>query len=223
MKKIARYFSSSVGKKQLIGLTGLGICGFTLMHMVSNMLILVSRRSYNEYSHMLVTHPLIYYAEAALLGAFLLHIALTIQLAYTNRKARGVGNSQLATNPLKRGSFAVRTMILSGLFMLSFLIIHLATFKYGTVYSIQYNGVVVRDIWRLVVEKFQNPAYTAWYFFCLILLGLHLSHGFAASFQSLGIASVRTPWLKKLGWAFALLVTAGFMSQPIYALVIGAH
>jgi len=209
------YLSSTIGKKQIVGITGLGVSFFTLIHMSGNLLLFAGAEIYNKYSHNLVSNPMIYIAEAGLLLAFLTHVFFTVQLTMANRAAKGMSPSQ-GTNKAKGVSFAAKTAILSGLLLLAFLILHLITFKFGDYYEATYGGVVIRDIYRVALEKFQSPYYVGWYILCLLLLGLHLSHGISASFQSLGISNVRNGTLKKIGWAFAILITAGFITQPLY-------
>jgi len=215
MSGISTYLRSSIGKKKLVGLSGLGIVGFTLTHMSGNLLLFVGPDAYNKYSHALVSNPLINVAEAGLIGIFVLHIALTIQLTMANRAARPVGYGVGASGP-KRTSFAAKSAILSGLLLLAFVVLHLWTFKYGEYYSTMVDGVEMRDIYRLVFEKFHEPLYVGWYLLCLMLLGMHLSHGVSASFQSLGVFASNHPVLKKIGLAAAFLIAGGFVAQPLY-------
>ena len=79
----------------------------------------------------------------------------------------------------------------------------------------------MRDLHRLVIEIFKSPLYTIGYLFSMVVLFVHLAHGFSAVFQSLGLFSVRGYIIKKLGWAFALLVAGGFFIQPIYGYFYG--
>jgi succinate dehydrogenase / fumarate reductase cytochrome b subunit len=214
------YLGSSVGKKKVVGLTGLAISLFTLTHMAGNMLMFVSADAYNLYSHNLISNPAIYLAEGGLVAFFLIHIILTVQLAMDNRAARPVGYMQ-AAHGVKRTSFAAKTAILSGSLLLVFVILHLQTFKYGAVYTTTVDGVEMRDIYTLVVEKFHEPGYVAWYLLSLVILGMHLSHGFKASFQSLGLFAANHPTPTKLGWAFAILVAGGFITQPLAVYFFG--
>ncbi|NDD92286.1 hypothetical protein EBZ37_09400, partial [bacterium] len=149
---------SSIGKKKLVGLTGLLISLFTLSHMAGNLLMFVGPDAYNTYSHKLVTNPAIYLAEAGLVAFFLIHIALTVQLTRANRAARPVGYAGSASG-VKKTSFAAKTAILSGALLLAFVVLHLQTFKFGEVYTTTVDGVEMRDIYRLVVEKFHQPGY----------------------------------------------------------------
>ena len=86
---------------------------------------------------------------------------------------------------------------------------------------VEYAGEEMRDLHRLVMEVFQDPLYVAGYVICLILLGIHLSHGFSSVFQSFGWNHPKyTPLIKKAGWAYAVIVAAGFISQPLYLFFI---
>jgi succinate dehydrogenase / fumarate reductase cytochrome b subunit len=211
------YFESTIGKKKLMGLTGLGYSGFVLTHMLGNLLLFVGPEAYNKYSYKLTSTPLIFVAEAALILMLLLHVVLAVQLTARNRAARPIGYAGVAMGE-KKTSGVAKTLILSGLLLLVFIVLHLATFKFGPYYSIVYDGQEMRDIHRLVMEKFQSPLYVGWYLLCLAVLGAHLSHGVKSSFQSLGLFAANHPTLKALGLGFALVVSLGFISQPLYAL-----
>jgi succinate dehydrogenase / fumarate reductase cytochrome b subunit len=221
MHSLRRYLCSSIGKKQMMALTGLGLSVFVLIHMSGNLFLLVGQETYNQYSHKLTSNPLIYFAEVGLALTFLVHIALGIRLAAANRSSRAVGPYKQPDAPAKSANVASRSMIWTGLLVLVFLVLHLWTFKYGAYYPVTYNGVEMRDLYRLVFEKFQSPLYTGWYLFSMLILGLHLSHGFAATFQTLGFSSVHNRRLKKVGWAFAAMIALGFFSQPIFLFVVG--
>lgn len=222
--QLFKVLSTSVGKKWLVGLTGLGLSGFVLSHMLGNLLILVSAEKYNLYSHMLVSNPLLPLAEVALVALFFVHVGLALSLARESRKAKGQKPVSVPTkNQCDRASFASRSMVYTGLLTFVFLVLHLITFKYGAHYSTVIAGVEMRDIHRLVIEKFKDPLYVGFYIFCLLVLGVHLSHGAAALVQSVGMGSVRNKCLKKAAYAFALIITLGFICQPIYIMFAGAY
>lgn len=214
--KCKAFLCSSVGQKFLVAITGLGLSGFVLAHMLGNLLLFVSADAYNLYGHKLTSTPLIYVAEVGLIAFFITHLTLTIKLTRQNRISRSIAPSQLPSNCSKRASFASRSMALSGLLILAFVILHLVTFKFGTYYETVVDGVKMRDLYRLVAESFKKEWYTAFYLVCMVILFTHLSHGFSAAFQSLGIQSVHNKWLKRIGFAFAFVVGAGFFSQPLY-------
>lgn len=222
MRKFKAWLGSSVGKKQVVGLTGLGIAFFSLMHMAGNLLMFVSARAYNLYGHNLTHGPAFPVLELLLLAAFIFHIVFAVQLSLLNRRARPQGYVSTGSG-LKKATFASRSMILSGLLVLVFLVLHIFTFKYGTYYSVSYDGVEVRDLYRLIAEKFHEPLYVFWYLFSLVVLGLHLSHGISSLFQSMGLGSARNPVLRQISWAFALVVAGGFIAQPIWFFCCGGN
>lgn len=218
---VCQFTRSTVGKKFLVAISGLGLSGFLLTHMAGNLLLLVSAEAYNKYSHGLVSNPLIYVAEAGLVAIFLLHMGLAISLWLENRAAR---DSRYLVSPKNKGTtFAAKTMIYTGLLVLVFLVLHLITFKYGAHYSVNYNGVEMRDMYRLVSEEFQKPLYVGWYLFALVVLAFHLSHGLSGAVQSLGLASSINCKLKRATIGIVAILILGFMSQPIFMMIKGAQ
>lgn len=210
------YFSSSVGRKQIMGITGLVWSLFVLTHMAGNMLIMVSAEKYNLYSHALVSNPFLIVAELGLLLTLVLHVIDGVWLTLQNKAARQTKYA-MPTNGEKKARFQSKYMIFHGSLLLVFIILHLITFKYGTLYTTTINGVEMRDLHRLVVEKFHETYYVIWYCFAMVIVGLHLSHGFYSSFASLGIFHPRVaPVMSKIGYVYAFVIAAGFLSQPIY-------
>jgi succinate dehydrogenase / fumarate reductase cytochrome b subunit len=207
---------STIGRKQLIGLTGLGLCGFVLIHMVGNLLILVGPKAYNEYSHALISNPLIYLAEAGLLFMFVAHLALASMISIANLCARGSRYAVLS-NGDKGTSWIQRSLWAQGLLILVFTVLHLITFKYGQHYTADYGHGGIRDLHKLVVEIFHQPGYVIWYVIALITLLFHLSHGLASSLQTFGIHQPRFQrGIKVASWIYALVVGLGFIVQPVY-------
>lgn len=211
------FFRSTVGKKYLMGLSGLVWAGFIFGHMAGNMLIFVSPDAYNKYGHAITSNKLLLYGtELALVGALLLHVFLAINLTVTNRAAKGKNWAQKPNGP-KKLSFASNSMVVHGTILLVFIITHLITFKYGEVYWTEVDGVVMRDLAKLMIEVFNQPLALAWYAVCLVLLFAHLSHGFGSVFQSFGLLHpTYQPKIRAASWAYAVIVTAGFLSQPFY-------
>lgn len=216
------FLGSTVGKKYLMGITGLIWAGFVLAHMAGNLLIFVSHDAYNAYGHALTSGNIIYIAETVLVLALITHVFMAISLTIANKQAKG-SKYAVSASGKKKVSLASRTMAVQGSVILAFVILHLITFKYGTHYETTVNGVVMRDLARLMVETFQSPGYVAWYVVALILLGFHLSHGVGSTFQSLGLmeGTYRNLW-KKLSCAYAFIVALGFIAQPLY-LFLFAH
>lgn len=215
------FLTSTIGRKYVMGITGLIWMGFILTHMAANMLILVSADLYNTYGHLIVSNkPLLYAAETVLVVALIVHVVTAISLTKRNRGARD-SRYAVAPNGDKGGTWASRTMAIQGSLILAFIILHLITFKYGQVYETVVDGTTMRDLHRLIVEVFQKPGYIAWYVVCLVLLMFHLSHGAHSIFQSFGILERKMQdKLKKLAWLYAAFVAGGFIVQPIYVFLI---
>lgn len=213
------FFKSTIGRKQLVAIAGLGLALFVFSHMAGNMLILVNPKAYNLYGHTLITNPLIYFAEAGLVTIFFLHAILAIVLALKNWNSRGTryASGSQKTKPKLFSS----TMWFQGLVIFAFVILHLLTFKYGKHYTINYDGLEVRDLHRLVVEVFEQPVYVVGYVFALLLMFAHLAHGFGSVFQSLGICPVKYgSTINKISFLYSFVVVGGFLSQPLYVYFI---
>jgi succinate dehydrogenase / fumarate reductase cytochrome b subunit len=219
--KLVTILSSSVVKKQIMGVSGLLLCGFLVGHLIGNCLIYVGDEAFNRYGHALITNPLIYVAEAGLAALFLTHIGLAVRLTIENYKARPQ-KYYLKQHRGGGANFASSTMPYTGFLILVFMVTHLINFKFGPSYTNTYGGVEMRDLYRTVVEYFQSPAAVVWYIFCMIGLGIHLSHGFWSAFQSLGINHPRyNGFLKKFSLGFAIVIAGGYTALPIYCYLIG--
>lgn len=212
-------FKSTIGRKQLVALAGLGLALFVFTHMAGNMLILVSPEAYNMYAHKLITNPLIYVAEAGLVGIFFLHVILAVVLTIKNMCSRSQRYAMQPKVKAKATLFS-RTMLFQGLVIFAFIILHLITFKYGTVYHVNYDGLEVRDLHRLVIEVFQEPVYVIGYVFTLLLMFAHLAHGFSSIFQTAGVNRVKNTAIKTAGYVYSIVVVGGFLSQPLYVFFI---
>ncbi|NCN28041.1 succinate dehydrogenase cytochrome b subunit [bacterium] len=211
---------SSVVKKAIMGLTGLGLSGFVLAHMTGNLLIFKGAQAYNTYGHQLTHNPAYPLIAIGLLALMGIHFVCGITLTWENKRARTQGYAVDAADQ-KAASLASRTMAGTGSILAVFIVLHLITFKYGTLYTITHDGVEMRDLHRLVIEVFQSPVYVAWYCFSLALLGFHLKHGFAAAFQSIGFGHPKwSAHIKCLAVVYALIVALGFISQPLYVYLV---
>lgn len=214
------YFFSTIGRKQVMAVAGLALCGFVLMHAAGNMLIFVSPNAYNKYGHALVSNPLIYIAEAGLVFMFLAHIVSGFAVTIRNFSARPKGYAKTSSGE-KATTMMSRTMWLQGLIIFGFIVLHLITFKYGPHYSTEVDGVAMRDLFRLVYEVFQSPVYVMWYVTALLLLCFHLSHGLYSALQTLGLHHPRfMNRVKCVSVAYGLVVSAAFISQPIFMMFV---
>lgn len=223
MQKLLAYTSSSIVKKFFMAITGLLLCGFITGHLAGNLLIIISPEAFNKYGHALISNPLIYVAEAGLVALFLGHMSFAIWTILENKKARP--QAYFVKKKTGRGStFASSTMPYTGIIIFIFLVLHIWGVKYGAVYSVTYDGVEMRDLYRLLIEYFGNPLMTAWYVIAMGALGIHVSHGFWSAFQSVGFSHPKyTPSLKSLSTIFAVVVALGFASLPIYCFLQGGN
>jgi succinate dehydrogenase / fumarate reductase cytochrome b subunit len=214
--RFRRVFSSSVGTKLLMGLTGLALFVYMILHLAGNALIFAGEDVFNAYSHTLISNPLIVPIEIGLLLVFLLHIYKAITNWTANRAARPVGymKKELAGHT-SRKTLSSSTMIWSGLVIMVFVIIHVQQFKFGSFYQVTDSDV--RDLARTEIEVFQNPLWVALYVLATLLVGLHLRHGFASGFQSLGLDHpLYTRRLTAVGIVFALLIGVGLAAIPVW-------
>ena len=210
------FLTSTIGKKYFMAITAIVWSLFVMVHMLGNLLIFIGAEAYNKYAHALTANPAIYIIEACLLGVLLIHAFTGISLVIRNSRSKPKFYS---VTPVKEKSASItsRTMIYTGSIVLAFVIWHLITFKFGPTYLVTYDGVQMRDLFKLVLEKFQDPVYVASYCIIMVLIGMHLYHGVQSIFQTLGISHPRyNKFFKYFGYTYAVIVSAGFFSQPLF-------
>ena len=184
--RFRRYFSSSVGTKLLIGITGLLLFVYMLLHLAGNALILAGPEVFNAYSHRLISNPLIVPIEIGLLLVFVVHIYKAIRMYAANSAARPVAyQKKQYAGHTSRKSFSSSSMIATGLLLLVFVIVHVKQFKFGSYYQTVADEAV-RDLYRTEIEIFQQPLWVLVYVIGTVLVGVHLRHGIASGFQSIG-------------------------------------
>lgn len=217
MSTFGRVFSSSVGTKLLIGLTGLGLFAYMLLHLAGNALIFAGPETFNAYSHALISNPLLLPIEIGLLAIFLLHVYKAVTNYLANSAARPVRYAKKkGADHTSRKSVASSTMIWSGLVVLVFIVIHVWQFRFGTFYETG-GEVPIRDLARTEFEVFSHPGWVALYVLATLLVGLHLRHGISSGFQSAGLDHpVYTRRLTTWGIALAVLIGGGLAIIPIW-------
>ena len=218
MSKSAGLFSSSLGRKYLMAVTGLFLCSFLLIHLIGNVALFTDSVQFNEYTRFMSSNPLIRIMEIVLVVGFLTHIIDAIMLTKANKAAQPVKY----TMDNKKSSWYSRNMGLTGSIILAFLILHLQSFWYGYKFgdialTIDSSGSEIKDMYTMVLAAFSQWWYSAIYVAAMLLLGTHLNHGFQSAFQSMGLRHKKyTPTIQKVGTAFAVAMTLGFISFPIY-------
>lgn len=218
MSTNAGLFSSSLGKKYLMAITGLFLCSFLVIHFLGNIALFTDPVQFNEYTRFMSSNPIIRVMEIVLVAGFLTHIIDAIILTRANKKAQPV---KYAMNKNK-SSWYSRNMGLTGSVILAFLVLHLQSFwyeyKFGEVLmTVDSNGDAIKDMFTIVKTAFSEWWYSATYVLAMLLLGSHLNHGFQSAFQSVGLRHRKyTPTIKMLGTGFSISITVGFISFPIY-------
>ena len=220
---VNHYFCSSIGRKQLVAVTGLALCGFLVGHLTGNFLLLVGPDAFNLYSHKLISLGAALWAiEFALLVIFLVHLGLAVKLTLENMKARGVQKYAVKRNTGRGTTFMSATMPYTGIVLLIFVILHLMNLKFGTHYETTIDGVVMRDIYKTTMEYFANPMNVAWYVIAMTAAALHTAHGFSSAFQSLGLNHGKYySKIKLIGYVYAVAVGGGFAFLSVWAYLKG--
>jgi succinate dehydrogenase / fumarate reductase cytochrome b subunit len=206
-----KIFYSSVGRKLVMALTGLFLCAFLLEHLYGNLLLykLDGGKAFNEYSEFMAGNIIIRVIEYALFAGFIIHALDALFLTLANRKARPAGYA--VNHQSKNSTWFSRNMGLSGSIVLFFLIVHLRTFFFPHRF-----GTPETSMSFDVANAFQSNWYAALYLVAMVLLGMHLNHGFASAFQTTGMNNEKyRKALKSGGTIFALLIMIGFASFPV--------
>lgn len=216
MSSRIRVFSTSVGTKLLIGITGLALFIYLITHIAGNVLIFFGPATFNQYAYMLTSNPLIPVIEIGLVLIFLIHVYKTVTMYLGNQQARPVSYAmKKRQGPPSRKSFASSTMIFTGLWLLIFIVIHVKGFKYGPEYEAAGGA---RDLYRTEMESFANPLTVGFYVLSMLVVGSHLWHGASSTFQSLGLDHPRwTPRLLALGKIMAVVIAGGFIVIALWA------
>ena len=222
MSSRSRGFDSSVGMKILIGVTGLALVLYLIVHIAGNLMVFGGPALFNKYAYTLEGNPLIPVIEIGLLLIFLVHVYKTVTMFLSNQQARPTRYAmKKRANYTSRKSFASSTMIFTGLWLLIFIIIHVKAFRYGTEYPWAEGG---RDLYRLEIENFANPLIVVFYVLSMLVVGSHLWHGASSAFQSLGLDNPRwTPRIRATGKVLAVVIAGGFITIAIWAYLVATQ
>lgn len=221
---------SSIGKKYVMGATGLGLVGFLVTHLLGNLQLYYSADAFNKYGKSLADlGPALYALEVGLAGMFLVHAFLAIKITMDTKKARKdrYQHAQQTKGGPSYSTPASRNMIITGGVLLLFLVIHVLHMKFGVFdggakYDTTIDGAQAVDLYSRVKTSFKNPAWSLSYVAVMLFLGAHMRHGFWSAVQSLGALNHR---LEKpanaLGVLVAGLISIGFLGIPVFFLLFG--
>lgn len=214
-----RYTRSSIGAKHVMAVTGLLMLLFAIVHMVGHLQMFGGQDMYNTYAAFLqnlweVKWP----ARVGLLGLLIVHMVTAIGLVAKNKAARPVAYAMY--KPVVSNG-ASRAMAFTGLALFAFLAFHILHFTIGMVQPDSFHTLDPKqrhDAYTMFVKGFQNPAIFGVYFAGMVLLAMHLGHGAASWFQSLGWRHEKYP-VDKVGRALTAILFIGYMLPPTAVLV----
>lgn len=214
MSWISTTFTSSLGKKFIVGLTGLFLVSFLLVHCGINSLIFLNDGgvAFNVGATFMATNPVIKIMEYVLFLGLLTHIGQTLYLAYLNKKARPVAYH--VSNGAANSKWYSRSMTLLGTLILIFLILHLQHFWFSKVSGhLAESG---QTMFQEMLEVFENPFVVIIYVLAQGALGYHLLHGFQSAHQTLGLNHAKYNGLiHGIGTFLAILLPVLFAAMPI--------
>ncbi|MBM4014877.1 MAG: succinate dehydrogenase cytochrome b subunit [Planctomycetes bacterium] len=221
MSWVCRLYRSSLGAKYVMASTGLLLFGFLIAHLLGNLQMFAGPDAVNSYAEKLrALGPLLWVARIGLLVIAGLHIATALRLAQRNDAARPVAYAKVAQRAVKP---ATKTMVLSGLVILAYVVYHLAHFTWGVVQADHASltekfadGHERHDVYSMVVLGFRTWWVSASYLVALVLLALHLCHGVTSVFQTFGLNHAKYACaIKMTGPAIATLIFLGYASIPV--------
>ncbi len=218
MASFGNAFSSSIGKKLIMGITGLFLISFLVVHCFLNSLIFLNDGglTFNIGAHFMATNWLIRSMEIVLFAGLLAHIVQGFRLWAQNSAARPV--KYAVNNGAANSKWYSRSMGLLGTLLLIFLIVHISKFwvtsRFTGIPTVDANGH--EDLFAVMVETFKNPWLVALYVFSMGSLAYHLLHGFASAFQTLGWNHKKyTPIIKGLGFWYSIIISVLFAAMPL--------
>ena len=212
---VVRIFTTSIGKKQLMAITGLFFLLFLAMHLLGNLSIYGGAGAFNSYAeHLHALGKLLVVAEIGLVLALLIHVTLAVILFFENRKARPI---KYAVDKSGGGgrTFSSQTMPYTGLLILAFVIVHLAAFSHHIVDQSS------RTISQIAYEVFSHKGALIFYLAAMVVVALHVRHGLWSAFQTIGANHPKyMPFIDWLSIIFAIIVAVGFGSLPLVILAL---
>ena len=208
-------FTSSIGKKILMGLTGFFLIIYLIVHASINAMIFYddAGEKFNAVASFMLHNYFVRFLEIGLFATFILHIIQGLILLKQNRSARKINYiKQKFPGEIKWYS---RYMGWLGTFLLLFLIMHLYHFWASTKHELYFNGPVI-DLYQEMKIIFTNPVWFTLYMIGLGSLLFHLLHGFQSAFQTFGINHRRwTPIIKGIGVFYSIVICILFAMMPI--------
>jgi succinate dehydrogenase / fumarate reductase, cytochrome b subunit len=214
---IRTFWDSTIGKKVVMALTGLMFVAFLLVHMAGNLKVFFGPDDFNHYASWLRTigEPVLHSSwylwiqRAALIVGLVLHITAAVQLSKRDNRARPV---RYVHGQRPQATFATRTMRWGGVILALFIVWHILDLTLG----VTNQDYRVDQPYHNITADFQVWWVNVIYIVALLMLGLHINHGFWSAAQTLGITSpARDKMLKTIGSILAVVITGGFVMVPL--------
>lgn len=214
--------SSVVGKKIVLGFSGLVLLGFIIGHLLGNLSVFAGQDAINSYAHFLHQSKLLLYsARIFLLFNLVIHIYLSISLTLINKHAKQI---EYEYSQNLRTTFASKTMIISGFIILAFLVYHLLHFTFGFINPDSYGLIDHKkrfDVYTMLVDNFTSTSIASIYVISLLCLGLHLSHAFFSVCQTFSITNTKDSIEKvhNASKVLSIIIIFGYLLIPISILL----
>ena len=212
---------STIGRKFLMALSAMFLLVFLLIHLSVNLLSIFSEDAFNTASHFMGYNPLIQFVmQPVLVAGVIFHFVMGFVLEMKNKNARPV--KYAVANNSGNSSWSSRNMIISGAVILAFLGLHMYDFW---MHEMNYKYVEALSInetryWEELHAKFADLWRVIFYAVSFVLLGLHLSHGFQSSFQSIGARHPKyLRCVNTLGTWYSILIPLGFIVVAVFHFV----
>ena len=219
-------YSTAVGKKYVMAISGIAMMGFVLFHMIGNLKMYLGAADIDHYSEFLwdLLYPIapkgvvLWVLRGGLIAMLIAHLHSAWSLTRLNRSARPV--KYQSPRDYQVANFASRTMRWTGVIVLAFLVWHLLDLTFGVVNATGTDSTFVRgEVYNNIVRSLDRWPVSVFYVVANILLGIHLFHGAWSIFQSLGWSNPRfNNWRRGFATAFATIIVVGNVSFPIAVL-----
>lgn len=211
MHTLLTFWHSTIGKKVVMGVTGLIGLGFVLGHMAGNLQVFAGAEKIDAYGALLhgPLHEVVLLARVVLLAAVVLHVTAAYQLTMLSRAARPV---DYASRAPQVSTLASRTLRIGGVILLAFIVFHILHFTIGSVHP----DFVEGKIYQNLVTGFAVKWVALFYVIAMACLGMHLYHGAWSSMRTLGLAKASAHPLKRsLPVVLAVVISLGFAAIPL--------
>ena len=216
---IKAYLQSSIGRKQIIAITGLAMVLFLVGHLAGNLQLFIpgelGQKQFNAYALFMTTNPAVIVLSYITYASILLHLLFTFYLTLKSRSARPV--KYLVESGSTNSTWSSRNMAFLGTMLLIFIIIHLRSFWY----EMHFGDIGIdkwgnKDLHTVTVTAFKNIFYTGFYIISMIMLAFHLHHGVESAFQTLGLNTLKYErTISFLGKGIAVVIPLIFATIPI--------